>query len=58
MVGDIISKEPRIYDSTTGLYTSTITKRFTISNLVAANFTTSETEENRSLYYMIAVPIF
>ena len=58
MVGDIISKEPRIYDSTTGLYTSTITKCFKINNLVAANFTTSETEENRSLYYMIAVPIF
>ena len=58
MVGDIISKEPRIYDSTTGLYTSTITKCFKIRDLVAANFTTSETEENRSLYYMIAVPIF
>ena len=58
MVGDSISKEPRIYDSTTGLYTSTITKCFKIRDLVAANFTTSETEEKRSLYYMIAVPIF
>ena len=53
---NIISKDTRTYDQTTGLYTSTITKHFIISNLNLSDFTSNN--PNRFLKYLIAVPLF
>ena len=55
--GSIILKEPRVYDSTTGLYTSSITKQFSFQGLYLDDFNPNITD-NYFLNYLIAVPIF